>query len=292
MRDDFAVFILTHGRADRVETYTTIRKAGYTGRIVLVIDDEDSQGDEYRERYGEQVVTFSKAEMVGTFDMGDNNPRRDTVLFARNACPEIAKRLGLRYWLELDDDYTAWSYTITGHMTAHRTPVHTTFDDSLDAMIQFYESSPCILTLATAQGGDFIGGLFPELGRYGLRLKRKAMNSFLCSVERPFRFVGRMNDDVNTYVLAAIRGQLMFTTTAIQLTQEATQEHGGGLTAMYLDFGTYVKSFYTTMMAPSCAVVSVIRGQQATRVHHKIRWNNAAPKILHERHAAAATLSP
>ena len=45
--NDFVVFILTHGRADRVITYNALRKSGYTGRIVLVIDNEDTQAREY-----------------------------------------------------------------------------------------------------------------------------------------------------------------------------------------------------------------------------------------------------
>lgn len=31
MRDDFCAFILTHGRPDKVLTYRTLRRAGYTG---------------------------------------------------------------------------------------------------------------------------------------------------------------------------------------------------------------------------------------------------------------------
>ncbi|HHV0077680.1 hypothetical protein [Escherichia coli] len=30
MRDDFCAFILTHGRPDKVLTYRTLRRAGYT----------------------------------------------------------------------------------------------------------------------------------------------------------------------------------------------------------------------------------------------------------------------
>ena len=41
MRDDFAVMILTHGRADRVYTLKSLRKGGYTGKVYIVIDNED-----------------------------------------------------------------------------------------------------------------------------------------------------------------------------------------------------------------------------------------------------------
>lgn len=41
MRDDFCAFILTHGRPGKVLTYRTLRRAGYTGKIFIVVDDED-----------------------------------------------------------------------------------------------------------------------------------------------------------------------------------------------------------------------------------------------------------
>lgn len=41
MRSDFVAFILTHGSADSVITDKTLRKCGYTGPIVYVIDNED-----------------------------------------------------------------------------------------------------------------------------------------------------------------------------------------------------------------------------------------------------------
>ena len=39
--DDFAVFILTHGRPNSVKTIKTLKKCGYTGKVFIVIDDED-----------------------------------------------------------------------------------------------------------------------------------------------------------------------------------------------------------------------------------------------------------
>lgn len=37
MRDDFCAFILTHGRPDKVLTYRTLRRAGYTGKILSLL---------------------------------------------------------------------------------------------------------------------------------------------------------------------------------------------------------------------------------------------------------------
>ena len=49
MRNDFAVFILTHGRADEMVTIKALKKGHYTGKIYLILDDEDEQVNRYRE---------------------------------------------------------------------------------------------------------------------------------------------------------------------------------------------------------------------------------------------------
>lgn len=72
MRDDFAVFILTHGRARRQMTLATLQKCGYTGRLYLIIDDEDEQADEYVKLYGEKVIQFSKKKIENFFDTMTN----------------------------------------------------------------------------------------------------------------------------------------------------------------------------------------------------------------------------
>ena len=52
---------------------------------------------------------------------------------------------------------------------------------------------------------------------------------------------------------------------------------------MYLEMGTYVKSFYTIMYAPSCVKMGLL-GLSSKRLHHQVYWNNAVPKILEEKH--------
>ena len=62
MRSDFAAFILTHGRAGSVITDKTLRKCGYTGPIVYVIDNEDKVAAEYYAKY-KNVVMFDKPKL-------------------------------------------------------------------------------------------------------------------------------------------------------------------------------------------------------------------------------------
>ncbi len=288
MRSDFAALILTHGRPDRVHTYFALRNAGYTGRIIIVIDNEDKTAKEYRSRYGSDVVMFDKAAIAKTFDEGDNFQDRRAIIYARNASFQIAKDLGYRYFVQLDDDYTGFYYRFDedgfyGHCI---TP---SLDWLFSALCDYLKATP-FASIAISQGGDHIGG---GESKKVIGTKRKAMNSFICDTEKPFKFVGRINEDVNTYTCEQRKGLLFLTVMAAQLNQKPTQSNAGGMTDLYLDSGTYVKTFYSIMYAPSCVKVSDISDPKNghaghARIHHKILWNNAAPLILSKHYKKAA----
>lgn len=278
MRNDFAVFILSHGRAENVLTWATLDKCGYTGRRYIIIDDEDDQEPIYREKYGDSVIRFCKAEAAKTCDTMDCSKERNIVLFARNECHRIAAELGLTYFLVLDDDYTAFMLRYKEGGTLEHTPI-TDMNGLCEAMVEFLETSGAV-TVALAQGGDFIGGADNKRLEQGLL--RKAMNSFFCKTDRPFKFLGRINEDTNAYVLFGSQGKLFFTVTRAMLTQVQTQKQSGGLTDTYLDHGTYVKSFYSVICMPSAVVVNVM-GANHKRMHHRVKWANCVPEILSER---------
>jgi len=283
MRDDFCAFILTHGRPDRVVTYDTLRKCGYTGKVYIVIDDEDKTADQYRERYGDQVLMFGKAEIAKTFDEGDNFGDRRAIIYARNACWDLARQVGCRYFIQLDDDYTRFIYKFDGLLSYSEKDIRS-LDDLLNVMLDYQMRIP-LPSIAFSQNGDFLGGKHSTTA-YTIRTKRKCMNSFICSTDRQFQFFGRINEDVNTYVCAGRRGDLFLTILQVGLIQRQTQGTTGGMTDLYLDTGTYIKTFYSVMYAPSCVKIYEM-GDTHKRLHHKINWNCAVPKILRESHRKA-----
>lgn len=279
MREDFATLILSHGRADRVETVKTLRECGYTGKIYIVIDDEDSQENDYRAMYGDSVIQFCKTEAMKDCDTMDNFAKHNIVLYARNSCHRIAKELGLKYFLELDDDYSAFDFRFPkdDKLSAKRM---TDLDRLFEDMIRFLDDSGA-LVVALSQGGDFMGGVN---GRYFWKgLSRKAMNAFFCRVDKPFKFLGTINEDTNMYITYGSIGEKIFSVTNASLIQKETQANAGGLTDIYLDVGTYVKSFYSVMCMPSAAKVSMM-GQSHRRIHHKINWDRCVPQILSDKY--------
>ena len=284
MREDFCAFILTHGRPHKVHTYRTLKNYGYTGRVFIVIDDEDADGGEYRRIYGQDVLVFSKDEVGKHMDQFDNSTDRRSITWARNACWDLAKQEGYRYFIQLDDDYNAWSYrrwgkhhrlSLSGKDEYHSWAMRS-LDAVFEALVRLVETTP-VTTICLSQGGDHIGGS-PRKERF----KRKAMNSFVCDTAKPFMFRGRLNQDVTTYVSLGRIGYLFFTDMSIYLSQHTTQGNSGGLTEYYLETGTYSKSFYTVMAAPSCTTVRLM-GPVNQRLHHNINWKMAVPLIIPQR---------
>lgn len=280
--NSFVAFVLSHGRAGNVKTIRTLRRSGYTGKIIIVIDDEDTMEDDYKRIYGkENVVVFDKLDISRRYDTMDNFDERRTVFYARNACFEIAEKLGYKYFLELDDDYTQLAFKIVDNGKFKSKDVKEA-DTLFDSMIDFMNISGAY-TVAFAQGGDFIGG--KDNGRFKKKIIRKAMNTFFCRTDRKFDFIGRVNEDVNTYCYNGIIGNLMMTYTDVAIEQRTTQKQTGGMTEQYLDSGTYLKSFYTVMCCPSCVYISMMGGsKKSMRLHHMVEWNYCTPKILSDKY--------
>jgi len=277
--NNFAVFILTHGRPDNVKTVQALKKSGYTGKIYFIIDSEDKTADEYRNTFGkDKVIQFDKKAASQTFDIGDSLQSLRGVTYARNESQRIAKTMGLDYMLQLDDDYTTFCHRYVEDGVIRSKTIHN-FDAIVEAMITLLKNTGAV-TVAMSQGGDHIGGIDGSIGK---GILRKAMNSFFMDMNKPIKFIGRINEDVNAYVVSGALGDLFFTVMNLQLTQVQTQKAKGGLTEIYLDAGTYVKSFYTVMMAPSCVSVRTM-GEKNRRFHHSIKWDNAVPKIVSSRY--------
>lgn len=278
---DFAVFILTHGRATNVLTYKTLRRQGYTGRIVLMVDDEDEAVNEYKEIFPDQVYVFSKQEAINLTDSGDNFNKRNSVVFARNYNFVLAEKLGIKYFLQLDDDYTAFRFTFDNDKNyITKNIAIKNLDSVIASLLKFYISSGA-KAIAMSQGGDFIGGENSGIAKYHRdgRLSRKVMNSFFCSTDRPFKFSGRLNEDVTLYVERGNKGDMFITVPRIRLEQKETQKDAGGNQDIYRELGTYAKSFYTVMYAPSCVKITEM-GVTSRRLHHVVKWKYAVPMLL------------
>ena len=273
-----AIFILTYGRANNVKTLDTLLKGGYKlSDIYFVVSDDDKQLQQYIDNFGKQVVVFSKEDAREITDLCDNFENRKIVVFARNYAFKIAKELELDCFCVVDDDYSGLVYRrcfgekLKGFKVKNIKQIN-------DACFNYLMNTPNLDCFAFAQNGDFIGGAdsFESIGG-----KRKIMNYYFFKTNKPIRFLGSLNEDLTASVYEGQRGKCFFTINDVSVQQIMTQANKGGLTDVYLDSGTYVKSFYSVIAAPNCVKVSAM-GNNDLRIHHKVNWNLACPKIIRE----------
>lgn len=277
---DFVVFILTYWRPNKVITYDVLRKQWYTWKIYLLCSTDDKMLDEYKKIYKEDVIVFNKNDYKNTFDIGDNFKKDNVVVYARNANWDIARELGIKYYLQLDDDYTSFPYRIPEHWHLKSKAVKN-LDKIFDLFIDFLRDTPKVIALA--QGWDFIGGVNNRFfkSEWYVWIKRKIMNSFFNVVERPYKFFWRINEDVNCYIQNWKTGTVFLTHPLCTVNQMQTQQNSGGLSEFYLDTGTYYKSFYTILYNPSCVDIAMMWNNDR-RMHHNIHWKYAVPMIIRE----------
>lgn len=274
---DFAVFILSHGRADTISTYRALRDGGYTGRTYVVIDNEDDQEELYRQKFGDDIIQFDKRDYLEKTDLGDLDTDRRIGVFARNFIQDEAKRLGYKFHLQLDDDVHGFTYRFAqGKVLRALHCSH--LDEVFSGMVEYMKETP-ITSLSFALSAYNMGGVD---GSIKDGMTRKTMTTFLMRADDVQYFHMRMNDDITTSLINGMRGKLYYSYLPIEVEVDKTQVKAGGMTDIYQKNGTYRKSFYSVMCCPSCVKVSAM-GITDYRIHHTISWNNAVPKLLSER---------
>lgn len=276
MMDDFAVFIISHNKPHNDTYETLIKKCNYTGKWYFVLDDKDKCIEEYQKLYGvDKVKIFSKPEVEKRLDMMDNFDFDKVIIYARNACFDIAKELGITYFMELDDDYDSFRYRFPHEPSC---PV-TNMDQIMELYVDYYKKHSQISMLAFCQGSDLSAVAEGKV-------LRKCMNSMICSVDRPVQFNGRINEDVNTYTRYNQLGMMTLTFPNIQLNQAPTQTTGG-MSETYKLYGTYTKSFYSVIQCPSFVKISTFtKGFRMSkfRIHHKIDSKYGYARLLSDKY--------
>ena len=280
-KDNCAIFIPTYKRSEKVYTYEYLRKSGWKDKIYLIVGDDDPELENYKRLYKDEVYVFSK-DNVKDFDMMDNFDGKNCVVFARNVMWEVAKELNIDYFLVLDDDYSSFMFRrvyTRGDKEILKGFVVKNITDCIYACFNYLDKCKTLDCFALSQGGDFIGGAgtYPQING-----KRKIMNAFFFAKDRPIKFLGRINEDLNASVYYSQRGKVFFTINDMGIEQMTTQANSGGLTDIYLDLGTFVKSFYSVIACPNCVKISAM-GNNDLRLHHKVKWNKTAPKIINEK---------
>lgn len=291
----FCIFFFAYGRPEllRESSWKSLDDFGSNAPRYLICSDDDKRLQDYKDMFGEErVLVFNKQEAEKTFDVGDNFQNMyKSVCFARNMMFEMAKRVGHRYFLVHDDDVVTYAirHEEDGLLRRDTRIPYGLFDNICEAYFRMLDSAPWLYCTAMSQGGDYIGGKESKLWKEQHRWK--AMNGTFHDVEKPYTCPGRINEDVNAYCCNGMRGKLFLTLAGVMLDQIPTQKAEGGMTEIYRSNGTWLKSMYSVMLCPSFISINTMGNFSETRrIHHRIEWKHAVPKVLSNKYAKGTPL--
>lgn len=277
---EYCIFILTNRRPNKQYTYSFLKKAGLEKKVFFVLDNLDPTIAEYKKKYGdEKILTFDKEKYIKENETMINEKVEKVVLYARNACYDLAEQLGFQYFIEFDDDYKSFQYQKVENLLIERVPIIKNFEKVIQAYFQFFVAVPSMYSICFSQAGEIISGGADSYLQKGW--KRKMMNSFFLDTKRRINFKGVLNEDVNANIEQLKLGHLCLTCFNVVLKENQTQKTKGGLTEIYLQFGTYKKTFFSVMSAPASVKVCTLNSKYP-RLHHLTTYKNLMPLIVSE----------
>lgn len=271
------VFIKSHGRPGNIITYHTLRDAGYTGDIVIVIDNEDETGQGYREfvQHDDRVwlSVFNKEAMVQKIDSGTNTPKRNVNLYAWCACEEVMKESGRDdVFIMADDDIMRFRYRYLegGHLRS--LPITQNLDAVFDSIAEYMISS----NIAAASTGIpqmyFSTDLSENLWKY-----RVVYQFVFRNPNYDMSWVSEYEEDIITSINMSKEGKYVTCLPMIQHDAVALGKASGGMKDMYDENSSRFRlAEYGHIFNPSCEIMNFYKGKWITN----IKRDNAFQKLV------------
>lgn len=281
--DDVAVLISTNGRARNQITYSTLRRIGYTGKIFLVVDDEDVELAEYKRIYGDSVKIFSKKEYFKKADLMINKADMCAAIFSRNACFDIAKENGISFFVNCDDDIKDIKFAdIRGRKLITRKI--TDFDTVMKSVKKFMT---CIGSdaMSICEDGVYVGGLNEKVktGAYW-----SMSHWFFFSSDTDLRFRGLWHDDRVFSMDVGKIGKIAFSMSIMRDTlpsENEEEKQKGGMRSGKERFDRYSAEFMTLIAHPD--VLKMYLDEKSGKWKLKRKGECASPKIISGKHKKA-----
>lgn len=276
---NYAVFICTHGRPDRQHTLTTLRTMGYTGKIVLVVDDEDSTTRELFDNYcvndDETIIRqFNKQYYIDNSDTGTNENQRKCILYAKNYCEDLAREYDLDAFIIADDDIInfRFRYAENEHLKSQKVIF------SMNEIIEQYIR--CMLDCnMTATGFGFTQFYFTGTESFSVENIQKYRVPYNFVFRNPKHKVDWMSwfgEDIITAVYYGRVGQLWTAIPYVQQEIVALASADGGMKDTYDGNSSARLAMQNVMYLPSELKAYMYNGKFMA----SIKRDNAFPKLI------------
>lgn len=276
MQNEFAVFIVTHGRPYTQKTLESLRAQGYTGDIWLVVDNEDNTRyklyESYIHAYSHNYMwTFNKQYWVHRTECIVNTKSKATPVFARNASVELAKNMKYKYFAIMDDDVYNFSlkYEDEGHLRTHKIQ---NLDKLFSACCAFIDCGADLITFS--ERSTYFGGLKSQNMQKKI-LRTQMTHVFIMPTSTDITFTGSIFEDLLIELYQNAIGRYVIRLGEICYDTPPMMSEKGGLEDVYkeLDLNNFIP-WLTYFPSAGCRI-------DDNSKWHLMRIDNC-PRLLHE----------
>jgi hypothetical protein len=256
------IYIISHGRPNNQRTYNLLRSCGYTGKITIVVDDEDKTMIDYYKAVESdsnvEVGVFSKSAFIDCTDTGMITPMRNFAVFARNAVEQDAIDKKYKYFWVFDDDLTSIRMRYIDGNSLKSLAIKNNLDSVLKK-IEDYAESVGIDTLSFGTANNYIGGKYTAFAESSKH--RMCYNAFLRKTESPVEWSLNMCEDRITSLKYSTIGQIWMQLLCVQIdTMPLGGKVDGGNSDVYRTLSELTQVFFPIMTFPNCNKIRIFKG--------------------------------
>jgi len=277
---NFAIFIITHERANNLLTLDTLKKCNYHGKIYLIIDNEDKDMEIYKLYTNKQISLsiFNKKEIALRADTSletKDNLSISCCLFPRIYCELFAKKLNLKNFLVLDDDIKNFYHRVNIDNKLKEIKIND-FDLVCQEFCNYLNEAN-IAILGFGNTGSYLGGIHS----FDTDCRRKCANAFFRNTNINFDWKCCVLEDVVSCIHNGSLGSIVLELKCIKL--EAFAYHNsknnnnfGGMNNLYNKLSDY-HALYSIIYNP---IAFTIIQNKHNKFILRTEYNKILPKII------------
>lgn len=275
-----AIYICTHGRPGKQITHKMLRDAGYTGDIILVIDNEDEHGQGYLEfvKYDDRtwLHIFDKQKIIDSTNTTKSPPNRKTILYAKNACEMFANEDGVDCFAICDDDIPGFRYRYIEDGSCKSLTVTQNMDKVIQSYMEYLLESDITATSFGMAQFYFSGEncFSPET-----MLKWRVPYTFVFrNTKHKVNWVSDYGEDITTAIECANQGKFMMASPFVQMNLSPMGVGEGGMVELHKD--TFRLAEYGHVWHPTSEQIKYYKDHWMST----IKRESAFPMLISSRH--------
>lgn len=270
------VYICTHGRPGKQITHKALRDAGYTGEIILVIDNEDECGHGYLEfvKYDDKtwLHIFDKQKVLDSTNTTNSPPNRKTILYAKNACEQFAKQDGVDCFVICDDDIPGFRYRYIEDGSCKSQNIICNMDQVLEAHYDFILKSNIATTSFGMAQFYFTGANCFD--NDNLQKWRVPYTFVFRNARHKVDWVSDYGEDITTAIEQSRHGQFQCAMPFVQMNLSPMGVGDGGMVELHKD--TFKLSEYGHIWHPDCEQIKYYKDHWMSTIQR----DYAFPKLV------------